>query len=207
LAKAILFSDGALLDSRELQFLSLNSALERHACAITLEEHVRRLDGLSLSEKLKFLTDAERLDPGLVETVYLETLHRWNCAVRLCVRQDRIKQALMLTLRSFGLCTAVCSSAPQDVLGTTMEALGVHPWVDVALGGDQGIPVTQLHARAAEIMAIPLSDCVVVEDSPLGLAWAVSAGFSQLVHLTGPNHLNIGLLRSYLPAEPQPRAA
>jgi len=207
LAKAILFSEGALLDSGELQFLALNSAQEAQGLGVTLQEYVQRLGFLSLPERLDYLAHTRQLEPILVESIRLETLHRWHCAIDLCVRPDRLHQALMLTLRTFGVRIAVCSTAPQDLLGSALEALGLRLWVDVAIGSDQHVRLDDLFSHAAGTLGLPLSECVVVEDSPLGLMRAVASGFPQIIHLERPQQLSIQLLRQYLPSEPLPRAA
>jgi beta-phosphoglucomutase-like phosphatase (HAD superfamily) len=82
-----------------------------------------------------------------------------------------------------GLKRAVVSNSPQAVIGATLArhpwagALGVRVAIDMALHGK---PAPDLYLLAAERLRVHPRGCVVIEDSPVGVAAAVAAGMTCL---------------------------
>jgi len=76
---------------------------------------------------------------------------------------------------------AVASSSVRERLERTLAHAGLE--VEVTIAGDEvehGKPAPDMFLRAAERLALPPEACVVVEDSPPGVAAGLAAGMPTL---------------------------
>ena len=64
--------DGVLIESRDLHYHSLNSALEKvdTKYLISREEHLSKFDGLSTTKKHHMLTEQRGLDPNYYHQIW-----------------------------------------------------------------------------------------------------------------------------------------
>ncbi len=84
-------------------------------------------------------------------------------------------------LRSRGVPIAVASSSVRERLDRTLAHAGLA--FEVTIAGDEvehGKPAPDMFLRAAERLALPPEACVVVEDSPPGVAAGRAAGMPTL---------------------------
>ena len=82
---------------------------------------------------------------------------------------------------------AVASSSLRSWVNLKLETLGFQDSFDVVLGGDdvtRGKPEPDIYLLAAERLNIPPAKCIAIEDSPVGIAAAVSAGIFTVAVLT-----------------------
>jgi len=84
-------------------------------------------------------------------------------------------------LRAQGVRIAVASSSVRERLDRTLAHAGLA--FEVTIAGDEvehGKPAPDMFLRAAERLALPPEACVVVEDSPPGVAAGLAAGMPTL---------------------------
>lgn len=95
-------------------------------------------------------------------------------------------------LGSFGACgckLAVVSNNPTDAVRTTLERIDLLTNFDVVVGNDlralEKKPAPDPYLFAAEQLEVDPADCVVIEDSLLGVAAGVAAGCHTVAVATG----------------------
>jgi HAD superfamily hydrolase (TIGR01509 family) len=89
----------------------------------------------------------------------------------------------------------VASSSPHNRVRTSLESTGLFrffdPYVFSASDVPKGKPSPDLFLYAAQKMGVSPSKCIVVEDSPAGIAAATAAGMTSIGFIggshTGPN--------------------
>lgn len=88
---------------------------------------------------------------------------------------------LVAALDAAGVATAVVTTSPRILLDAVVDGLGIEVLVTVA--GDEvtrGKPDPEGYLAAAAELEVAPADCVVVEDSPIGVAAAEAAGMRVL---------------------------
>jgi beta-phosphoglucomutase-like phosphatase (HAD superfamily) len=88
---------------------------------------------------------------------------------------------------ALGLPLAVASSSRATWVETCLKALGIRHYFDVVVGGDMvasGKPDPEIYLLAAHLLGTPPQECFAVEDSPKGIAAAVSAGMLAIAVAT-----------------------
>ena len=94
-------------------------------------------------------------------------------------------------LRERGIAIAVASSSVRERLDHTLRGAGLH--FDVTIAGDEvehGKPAPDIFLAAAKALNVAPEDCVVVEDSPPGVAAGRAAGMATLAvcRIPGSEH-------------------
>ena len=91
--------------------------------------------------------------------------------------------AFMTTLIDAGVPLALVTSAPIELMRVRMEEAGVPiPPVAVSAGDvERGKPDPDPYLKAAELLGVPISSCLVLEDAPSGYTSARRAGAQVLL--------------------------
>ncbi len=205
--KAVLFdADGVLFDACELHFEALNLALEAYGFAISREEHLERYNGLPTRVKLGMLSE-ERGLPLAWHSVIEELKQRHTMGlIDSHILPDVRKRALLRDVRGLGLRTGVCSNARRVSVERMLQAAGLRDLVDVVLGNEdvpRPKPAPDIYLLGAVQVGVPVSECAIVEDSPVGLRAAFAADPFVVVAVTSPEEVDLSLL-ARLPIETIP---
>ncbi|MFW5488471.1 MAG: HAD family hydrolase [Desulfovibrio sp.] len=87
-------------------------------------------------------------------------------------------------LEQTGLPTAMATSMSRAMLDRADDALGIRSLFNdrIVTGDDiaRGKPAPDIYLKAAELAATPPENCLAVEDTPIGLQAALSAGMATL---------------------------
>lgn len=178
--RAIIFDlDGVLIDTEPLYLKACNLLIQREgAAAITEAENNTTLLGTTVEETWRRIINLRSLTQPL--EYFLE---RYDGAVRQVLQEDLVVQpgvlALLAAAKNRGLPVAVASSSLRTWIDLKLKAIGLQDTFDVVLGGDQvtnGKPEPDIYLQAAQGLGIPPAECIVIEDSPTGIAAAVAAG-------------------------------
>jgi HAD superfamily hydrolase (TIGR01509 family) len=201
---AILFdADGVLLDTCELHYVSLNAALAQFGYHITRDEHVCHYNALPTRVKLDLLSKQKGLDPALHQEILILKQQITLKRIRDYIAVDIEKVNMMRMLRDAGLKTAVCSNAVVESVAAMLEAVGVLRYVDVYFGNDQGFapkPAPDMYLAAADALNVPIRNCAIVEDSPVGIAAATATGCPTIYRVESSKEVNLDLFQSCIPA-------
>jgi HAD superfamily hydrolase (TIGR01509 family) len=89
---------------------------------------------------------------------------------------------LLAVVRSAGLPTALVTSTGRRLVEVALDTLGRQSF-DVVVCGDEvtaAKPDPTPYRMAAELLGVPIEDCVAIEDSPTGVASARASGAAVL---------------------------
>ena len=90
---------------------------------------------------------------------------------------------LMAALHAAGYRQALGSSAPPANLEVIIQLLGIAPYLDAVVSGEQvarGKPAPDIFLAGAERLGITPAHCLVIEDAPAGVAAAHAGGMRCL---------------------------
>ncbi len=171
--------DGVLVDSDRVSLRIQAERISALGLEMSYEDCVRDFLGLGMPATLKTLT--ERLG-GPLPSGWAEEL---DVAVREGFRRElRVVPGVVEALARIDLPTCIASSGSQEKMRFTLGLTGL--WDRFAgriYSADEvsrGKPAPDLFLHAASRMATPPERCIVIEDSPFGVAGARAAGMSAL---------------------------
>ncbi len=184
--------DGVLVDATEWHYTALNQALQVFGYPpIARADHLARFNGLPTREKLALLGITGRL-ASLVESLKKHYTHQ---LIHAHARPDYAKCMLVRSLaRQYTL--AVVSNARYHSVIQMLNATGIDlEQFEMILGGDSACrpkPAPDLYLKVFGELGVGPDQCVIVEDSPPGIAAAHAAG-SRVIEVTGVAAVNSGL--------------
>ncbi len=186
--QALIFDmDGVLVDSEPLFLKAINNLLVKESAEpVTDEENQSILIGTTVEETWRRLKQARGLLEPLqsyIEKYELEVLEVLKAEL---TPRPGVRQLIDACFRR-NLPKAVASSSLRSWVNLKLETLGFQDSFEVVLGGDdvtKGKPEPDIYLLAAERLNIPPARCIAIEDSPVGIAAAVSAGIYTVAVLT-----------------------
>ncbi len=173
---AVLFdNDGTLVDSYEGITVSWTAwAIEHGVGAEQLKGH----DGRSTSEIVRDLMHAEAYEASLARIDELEEIH----ADKTVAAPGALEALEALPQHVW----AVATSGIYPVASARLRAAGLPVPRELICANDvpRAKPAPDIFLRAAELLGVPPTDCLVVEDAPHGIAAARAAGCTVLAVTT-----------------------
>jgi HAD superfamily hydrolase (TIGR01509 family) len=178
--------DGVLVDSEPISIAVLVEALAAAGVTMSEEEaHVRFL-GRSLKSMSEILHD----DYGLaIDAAFLDAMRK--------VLYERFRAELQAvegvaeTVDALGIAHCVASSSQPERIRLSLTVTGLlsrfEPNIFSASMVARGKPAPDLFLHASAAMGVAPDYCVVVEDSPAGIAAGKAAGM-RVVAFTGGSH-------------------
>lgn len=171
--------DGVLVDSDRI---SLRVQAER-LCALGLdvsyEDCLRDFLGLGMPETLRIVEDrlGHPVPPGWAEDL--------EVAVHRAFEEELTAvPGVVAALDEIAVPTCVASNGDHDKMRLTLSLTGLHPRFAGRIFSrhdvSRGKPAPDLFLHAASSMGVPPGQCVVVEDSPVGVTAAKLAGMRAL---------------------------
>ncbi|MGH3566784.1 MAG: HAD family hydrolase [Pseudonocardia sp.] len=87
------------------------------------------------------------------------------------------------TVRAMGLPTALVTNTGRILTEMALDAIGREHFAVIVCGDEvsRGKPDPDPYLRAAELLDVPIAECVAIEDSPIGALAAERAGATVLV--------------------------
>jgi HAD superfamily hydrolase (TIGR01509 family) len=185
---AVLFDmDGTLVDSEKVWDIGLRELAARHGGVLSDAARLA-IVGTNTRQTMTILYEdigQPELDP-VAGSIWLETrvLELFTDGL------DWMPGAreLLADVRAAGLRTALVSNTPRVLVNAALLTIGAHHF-DAVICGDE-VPRTKPdpapYRLAAAAVGLDPSRCVVIEDSPTGIASAVGAGCAVV---GVPNHV------------------
>ncbi len=182
LPAAVLFDmDGTLVDSEKVWDVALHE-LATHAGGELSPPARQAMVGSSMSRSMQILHEdlAQPWRDAAADAAWLtERVHElFDGAL---VWRPGAKE-LLAVVRSAGVPTALVTSTERRLVEVALETLGRQSF-DVVVCGDEVTatkPDPAPYRTAAELLGVPIEDCVAIEDSPTGVASARAAGAAVL---------------------------
>lgn len=184
LPAAVLFDlDGTLLDSEDLWWDAECRVVGSWGGTWTREDQAHCLGG-PLERVTSYMADRTAA-PHTPEVIGEELLATMEALLRegdLTWRPGALE--LLTECRSAGVPTALVSASHRRLLDAVADAVADHPGMpdpafDVTVAGDEvneGKPHPEPYLRAAELIGVSIADCIVIEDSPTGVASGQASG-------------------------------
>lgn len=178
--KLVIFDlDGVLMDSRDLHYHALNSAL--NACGeeeISYPDHLARYDGLSTRRKLVKLTEERGLSPEKYDEI--SALKQTMTLIDLYDYPENNKAIYVMEgLRQRGWNIAVASNAVRETVRTALHVMGLLHLVDFVMSNEDvknHKPHPEMYWKCMIALDAHPKDTIIVEDSNVGRAGAIASG-------------------------------
>jgi HAD superfamily hydrolase (TIGR01509 family) len=178
--------DGVLVDSEPISLAVLVESLAAAGVAMSEDEAHDRFLGRSLKSMSEILHDEYGL---AVDAAFLEAMRK--------VLYERFRSELQPidgiaeTVDGLGIAHCVASSSQPERIRLSLSVTGLldrfEPNIFSASMVSRGKPAPDLFLHASAAMGVEPARCIVVEDSPAGIAAAKSAGM-RVVAFTGGSH-------------------
>lgn len=168
--------DGVLVDSEELGWAALDTVVGRYGLSVTPSDRAA-LAGLSWTEDYAHFAAKGTLPEiddmwAELSVVMADIFER-----KLQAFEDAVDTLDALEVRSVPI--AVASNSNRERLDVSLVATHLADFFQHSVAGDEvdrPKPAPDVYLRAAELLGVPASDCVAVEDTPTGIASAKAAG-------------------------------
>ena len=187
---AVIFDmDGVLVDT-EPSYLQSNTALFRELGFTIPAEEYASFVGSSAQKMwgtLKARFNLEEEVGDLIARSYRAHLDRLVAMESLEPIPGIV--ALLDRLTDLALPLGLASSSPRPVIELTLKKSGLAGYFPVRVAGDEvarGKPHPDIFLATASLLGVPPARCLVVEDSPHGVAGAKAAGMG-VVGFANPN--------------------
>ena len=194
--KVVMFDlDGVLVDTKMIHFKALNESLETHGFdPISLEDHLTKYDGLPTDEKLVMM--------GLgSDDIRKVSIHKQSLTyIKLnTIKPDADITELFGLIKQRGQKIAICSNAIDKTVHKCIDMLGLNEYVDMVqstLDVENPKPHPEMWWNVMTTYGVVPEECVIVEDSPKGLASAYHSGVPahQIIRVDSPEYVNRDLL-------------
>lgn len=195
--KLVLFDlDGVLVDTKKMHFYALNEALEDNGYPrITLEDHLSKYDGLPTIDKLEMM--------GIVgesqSRVSIAKQSRTYIKLNGVMPNPDITE-VFANLKQDGYRIAICSNAMDKTVMKCVHGLGIQSYVDMIQSGtdvDNPKPHPQMWWNVMSEYGVYPEECVIIEDSPKGLASAYHSGVphTQIIRVDSPDDINMDIVK------------
>jgi len=200
--KSIYFDlDGTLVDTKHFHFISLNRALETvdRKFLISSDEHIASYDGLSTRQKLNLLTERKGLDANLYSRVW-ELKQKYTNELIDSLQPDDRLITMLKTLKEMNYTLYVVSNATYTTVKNTLLQKGFMKYIDYFASNDDVSspkPHPEIYQKCLIRNKIYPTECLVVEDSPIGKQSALSAG-CHLLSVNNPDDLTLEKVLSTL---------
>lgn len=178
--------NGVLVDSEPLATSVVSSAFMRAGFALTPDLIVRYFTGRRPTDMFTEVEIAagRKLPPDFAATVANETLRKFRAELRAT---NHVTQALSWIRGP----KCVASSSSLDRIRTSLETTDLlrffEPYLFSANEVKQGKPAPDLFLYAAQRMHMQPRECIVVEDSAVGVAAGAAAGMT-VIGFVGGSH-------------------
>jgi beta-phosphoglucomutase len=101
---------------------------------------------------------------------------------------------LLAQLTELGIPFSVATSTDRSHALKSLELSGLLPFIKLLIGGDQvtkGKPDPEIFIAAAELINVPSSQCIALEDTPIGITAAANAGMFTIMvpDIVVPDHV------------------
>ena len=174
--KLVIFDcDGVLVDSEHLASQTLSTFLQTFNVTLSPEECREKFTGTSL----KYVTEAVENTFNISLPYHFEELIRQQDQI---VFQQHLKpiNGVQNVLETISQPVCVASSGSLKKITTSLQLCGLfgllHPYLFSASMVKNGKPAPDLFLHAANQMDFLSEDCIVIEDSPVGVLAAKRAG-------------------------------
>ena len=185
--------DGVLIDSREMHYDALNSALSGvgEQYVINKEEHLSVYDGLPTSRKLAMLTERKGLPVELHNTIW-EDKQKATLEIFSHLEHDYELMHYFQQLKNKGYQIAVASNSIRNTVKLVLLRLGVLEFVDYYVSNEDVVrnkPFPEMYWKCMTACNSIPKNTVIFEDSHIGRQGAIDSA-ANLIAIENRHDLN-----------------
>jgi HAD superfamily hydrolase (TIGR01509 family) len=174
-------NDGVVVDSEMLANRVLSDLLTEHGQSTSLEQCIGDFMGGTLAGVRSIVKQRSGVDlPENFDDLYHQRLFQAFAS------DLRPVPGIRAVLDGLQVPFCLASSGTRDRIGLSLTVTGLIDYFDGRIFSaeevDHGKPAPDLFLHAASNMGVPTSRCVVIEDSPNGVAAARAAGMTVLAY-------------------------
>lgn len=195
--KCVIFDmDGVLIDARDWHYEALNKALAIFGFEISRHDHLVTYDGLSTKQKLEIFSTHSQLPTQLHRLINdLKQIFTMDITMTKCIPTFCHEYALS-KLKLDGYRMAVCSNSIRDSMNVMLTKASLIDYFDFYLSNQDVVkpkPEPDIYLKAIERLGALPSECLILEDSNIGIQAASDAGahVMQIDQVTDVNYANI----------------
>jgi beta-phosphoglucomutase len=170
--------DGVLIDSRYAHFLSFKKAFEKFGIDFKEEEYAGMF-GMANNHMIQRMTDTHLTD-ALIEQIDREkdVFFRESCSSEIHMIKGVV--GWLDAFKKDGIRQAVASSGSYENLRSILDSLHLLTYFDATASGDEYPPKPEpgVFLAAARKLGVAPENCLVIEDSLVGVRAAAAAGMS-----------------------------
>ena len=192
--KGVVFDlDGVMLDSEAISIGVWRNILSKYDTELSDEDY-GKIIGMSSAPAVDFII---KQTGAPVDVHKMIDIH-WNELIIAIQARGEAEPGLSDVLDHFAnlsLPLAVASNSPSHYVHSVLEALGVKDrFISVTCADEisHSKPHPEIYLKAAESLNVAPKDCLAIEDSPVGLQAALSAGMRCVViqnqHIKEPDY-------------------
>lgn len=199
--KAVLFDlDGVLVNMPDGHYEALNRSLRLFGTEIKRDEHASYFNGLPTRKKLEELERMERLPRGLTEFINsVKQKHTKELIPKFCP-PDYSKIILLEYLKNQNIKLGCCSNSVKETLHLMLKSAHLFDYFDIILGNDEVTnpkPHPEIYHKAFNYLKVKPHQCVIVEDSPHGVAAAEASG-AHVIRVRNTEDVHVALFENIL---------
>ncbi len=168
--------DGVLIDSHYAHFLSFEQAFEKFGIDFKKDEY-SKMFGMPNDRMIQRMTDTP-LDSSKITAIDREKDLRFREIFTSQAHLMNGVESWLIDFRENGIRQAVASSGSRENIRSVLEALNIRFYFDATTSGDEcpGKPDPAVFLTAARKLGVAPDDCLVIEDSLVGIKAAAAAG-------------------------------
>lgn len=175
--------DGVLVDSADAHFRSWQLLMEENGRTVTRDQFAGTF-GRQNRDIVPILFG--NVSPQRLQELSQRKEQIYRDLIRDCVPLVRGARELVVALHEAGARLAIGSSGPGENIQLVLQALKAADFFDAVISADQvtrGKPDPQVFELACKGLGLLPHRCVVVEDAPVGVTAAKSAGTKAIAVL------------------------
>jgi HAD superfamily hydrolase (TIGR01509 family) len=179
--KLVIFDlDGVLIDSREMHYEALNTALRNvgHEYIIDIQEHLSFYDGLPTSRKLSMLTEKKGLPVEKHQQIW-EGKQKATLEIFSELEHDYELMHYFQQLKQRGYQVAVASNSIRNTVKLVLLKLGILEFIDYYVSNEDVVrnkPFPEMYWKCMTACNALPKDTVIFEDSHIGRQGAIDSG-------------------------------
>lgn len=195
--RALLFDlDGTVVDNSEAHYRAWQELGAKFGKTISRDEYATHYLGRNTRQVVTTIWN-EQFDDAALRDLYKQKLTMYRSVLPQYGRIVKGFEVLHSWARLHGLPVGLVTNATPESRQATLEVFGLNEAFDCIVGVDHGLPLKPdpaMYHHAAAVLGIQDQDCVIFEDSPVGLVAAKRAGMSAVGITT--HHDSSGLARA-----------
>lgn len=184
--KAIIFDmDGVIIDSEPLHFMSDKMTMKDFGFKIT-DEELNKYVGVANPVMWSELREKYNIPASVEELMFKQMYYKKALFGDSGLRCIEGIESLLESLKDSNIKIGLASSSPREFIELILNNLGIIEYFEITVSGEEvekSKPAPDIFLKAAELLKVHPSACVVIEDSGNGVRAAKEAGMKCIGYL------------------------